>query len=243
MSPRSFSAVGLCALTTVFIAGDTLDNRLHHVEKAGAPHAVYRRSHRTACEDYDERLDVLYCDANYIQAFRDATEKSCCTNLYFQYSVYDAFYACGSNQNGTVCAVFEEDLEDDYTDDILLLCSSSVGVECEAACQQTLSQLAEKAGCCIHTFESELIKRQSLWTNCGIEQPLPCDNTPPPLDKPAYSNLCSLDYSEKEVTYTFCSTVGEKLEQLNTECGVPEETYERCGHHNGELCDIMDYPY
>ena len=66
--------------------------------------------YRTACEDYDERLDVLYCDVNYIQAFRDATEKSCCTNLFVQYLDYDAFYACGSNQNGTVCTVFEEDL-------------------------------------------------------------------------------------------------------------------------------------
>ena len=242
MSLRFFSVITLI----LFLACDTLGKKLRNVEKADAPHPVFRRNGGT-CEDYYKRFAELNCDADHIQAWRDASEnKSCCTNINIEYVSDDLpdRRSCGSNRRGTVCAAFRAvGLEYDYTNYVLLYCSSSVGVECEEMCQQTLSQLAKEAGCCIHTFGSELIKEWSLWTNCGVEQPLPCDNTPPPLDKPTDNNYCSIQYSHIEMRYLLCSTVGEKLKQLNTECGVPEETYYECGHHNGKFCYYMDDPF
>ena len=239
MSHRVFSAIAFIAVFIhVFLAGDTLGKKLRNVEKTGAPHAVFRRNSGT-CEDYYERLAELNCDANYIQAWRDASAKSCCTNLLVDYVEDERFLRCGSNRNGIICDGY---LESDYISDVYQQCSSSFGVECEETCKSFLSQIAEEAGCCIHTFDSELIKERSLWTNCGIEQPLPCDNTPPPLDKPVNTNYCSLYYSYREMSYLLCSTVGEKLEQLKTECGAPEQTYYECGHHNGEFCYLMDFP-
>ena len=108
-----------------------------------------------------------------------------------------------------------------------------------------LAELADRYGCCIHS-EIEIINRRErarvltplLWSQCGVERPEPCDNTPrSPTDTAA---SCSFVCAGLKSRALQCKHIGSELLQIYEDCGDTESAKrlrQTCGFNDkGRSC-------
>ena len=249
-------AAVVCVLLALFSAGSqgnkeaNVDN--HHLATGkerflrfvGQP-PVFRRdsgsgsgSRSEAClpdsPEYSRRMSLLHCDSEeYIQAVMSDLETSSC-RLYF-YETPQFFFGCGTNHNGDVCT----GLKDSIHEDIYLPCNRELNCrncDCSSGCQTALRQLSKRVGCCIYVNVHAITPL--LWTNCNIEQPEVCADTPKIADifvKRGHVDPCTKECSERQLFYQLCKHFGDRYEQLNRECGY-ENVIHQCQYDRGDFC-------
>ena len=241
-------AAVVCVLLALFSAGsqgkeaNAYSHRLASSKErvlrfVGQP-AVFRRDSGT-CSDSDEytrRLNLLLCDEKFSEAVFSDIENSNCTNAIYNNTLL--FSGCGTNRNGAVCA----SIEDSIYGDLYSQCRRSFDTsECSSGCQMELRQLSDRVGCCVH--DDEDASTPSLWTNCNIQQPEVCADTPNIADvlaKKRNVDPCTLKCSLRQTYYTYCKYLSEEYEKLNRECGM-EDALNFCGFDKGEFCITMGY--
>ena len=266
MPSRVFSAAVVYMLLALF-AGRTLgDNQLntflqHSVGRqvrdkkpnvVGAHNIVRKQSENTCSpysDEYDRRIAVLDCNAEFIRAVREEIGKTTCDSFHYELRQHP-FYDCGTNHNRTVCAEFNHVYRngDGYYSDVFGQCFSSSSPpstnNCESGCKLALQQLADQIGCCIHAsnyYLSDIILTPSLWETCDIPRPQPCADTPQPIKAPDdVTQQCSLECLFRQSQYLYCKSLSKELETINRECGVPTDTFETCGFDKGNYCYLMD---
>lgn len=261
MSSVSFASVA-CLVLLVLLGPGTLGDRRFlqdsigrrvwpktaDIDVAAARDIARRDSENTSCtmysNEYDRKLTVLGCDARYVEAVQKEMEDSTCGNPFGA----EEIAACGTNHNGTLCALL--DLGYSYTFDYVwdsCFNRSDDGINrlpsadyCGSRCVSALRRLSDEFGCCIHATEYlEIVLTPSLWTNCGVQRPEACADSPKfeVEDTPP----CSYEYSMMEYLYTYCKYLGRELGYLNMECGYSEQkTLEMCGYDKGKYCYLSN---
>ena len=156
------------------------------------PHTV---DERQSCEpnsfEQNRRVAAVTCDPEYVAAVTNSGLLDCV----FQNPSIDDIRQCGTDR-GTLCTFYEhfsptssEDILDSVREIERDCFKDSTLAEslknCSRECMTALAELADRYGCCIHS-EIEIINRGErarvltplLWSQCGVERPEPCDNTP-----------------------------------------------------------------
>ena len=251
------NAAVICVLLVLFSAGSqgnkegNVDNHYLAARKepflrfaiVGQP-AVFRRdsgsgsgSDSEAClpesREYNRRVALLQCDSEeYIRAVMSDIETSSCS-LYV-YNNIAFLFGCGTNHKGDVCTgIIDKSILNLPSCERELDCRSDC--DCSSKCQTELRQLSDSVGCCIHVdFEATI---PSAWTNCNIQQPEVCADTPKIADIFARRNVdpCTKECTQRQAFYQLCKHLGERYEQLNRECGFENEIYQ-CQYDKGNFC-------
>ena len=211
---------------------------------------------RQACvpdsTELQRRIAVLECDADFIAALLDAGLDRC------GFLIEDAIQLCGSDQNGTLCALHSPSFGpnrdiDDVARDIEEQCFrplSDTFENCSNQCQILLEEYSYRFGCCIHaeprvtSDDMAKILTPLLWSQCGVTRPDPCDNTPIIPDRSQTSDqscsfLCLLvRYSALE-----CKHLASKKIEIYEECSdtvSAREIRQECGfNEKGDYCGTI----
>ena len=215
------------------------------------PHTV---DERQSCEpnslEQNRRVAAVTCDPEYVAAVTNSGLLDCV----FQNPSIDDIRQCGTDR-GTLCTFYKpfsptssedildsvREIERDCFEDSTL---ANTLKNCSSECMTALEEFADRYGCCIHSQneitgeERTRVLTPLLWSQCGVERPEPCENTPRSPANTAAS--CSFFCAAIKSAVLQCKHIGSELLQIYEDCGDTEwakELRQTCGFNDkGRSC-------
>ena len=227
----------------------------HSVSPQRLPEVLRRERQTCSTEDLRQRLARVQCDADYLNALRNA-ECSYPAAFYrlarVRFTLRRGYYPECSRDDSTGMLCGEHNSAKvaprSIAKVIIKNCLATPG-NCSGRCRTTLKAFASRFGCCIHSLaviESENLIRAltpQLWDDCGVTRPEPCGNGPlaPASLNPNVS--CSYTCTVQQSLALFCKYQAADVIQAYRECNREQgvlRTIQTCGFNNGgDLCGLV----